>query len=85
MNKLLIAVVGALSLASTIPAVAGPDMQAIERGRLVKQEQMREEAQMQQHMQGMSSRSNAQTSPEMDMKHENMMKACAEMMQKSVQ
>ncbi len=81
MNKLLIAVVGALSFVSAIPAVAGPDMQIIENGRKAKQEQMRGETQMQ----GMSDHSHAQASPEMHAKHEKMMKACTEMMKKSVQ
>lgn len=81
MNKLLIAVVGALSFASAIPAVAGPDMQLIEHGRKAKQEQMREETQMH----GMSDNSHAQAYPEMHAEHEKMMKECAEMMKKSVQ
>ncbi len=81
MNKLLIAVVSALSLGSAIPAVAGPDMQIIEHGRKVKQQQMREETQMQ----GMSNHDHTQALPEMHAKHEKMMKSCAEMMKKSVQ
>lgn len=85
MKNLLIAVVGALSIASALPAVAGPDMQVIEHGRQVKQEQMRDEAQMQKHMQGTSAQSHTQTSAEMHAKQEKMMKACAEMMHKSVQ
>ena len=85
MKNLLIAVVGAMSIASALPAVAGPDMQVIEQGRQVKREQMRDEAQMQQHMQGMANQSHAQTSPEMHAKQEKMMKTCAEMMHKSVQ
>ncbi len=85
MKNLLIAAVGALSIASAIPAVAGPDMQVIEHGRQVKREQMRDEVQMQQQMQGMAGQSHAETSPEMRAKQEKMMKNCAEMMQKPVQ
>lgn len=85
MKNLLIAAVGALSIASAIPAVAGPDMQVIEHGRQLKREQMREEAKRRQPMLGMADQGGAQTSPEVRAKHEKMMKACAEMMQMSVQ
>lgn len=37
MNKLLISLVGSLALSATLPALAGPDWQAIEHGRQAKQ------------------------------------------------
>ena len=37
MNKLLISLVGVLTLGATLPALAGPDWQAIERARQTKQ------------------------------------------------
>lgn len=38
MKKLLIAVIGAVTLGTTLPALAGPDWQAIEQARKAKQE-----------------------------------------------
>lgn len=37
MNNLLISLIGALALGATLPALAGPDWQAIERARQIKQ------------------------------------------------
>ncbi len=37
MNQLLISLIGALALGATLPALAGPDWQAIERARQAKQ------------------------------------------------
>ncbi len=37
MNKLLIALIGALTLGTVLPALAGPDWQAIEQARKAKQ------------------------------------------------
>lgn len=38
MKKLLISLIGAVTLGATLPALAGPDWQAIERARKAKQE-----------------------------------------------
>lgn len=50
MRKLVITVASLISLVATLPAVAGPDMQMIEKGRQAKQEQNRKQMQMERMM-----------------------------------
>lgn len=81
MNRILATVLSVMSLATALPASAGPDWQIIEHGREVKMEHMRlEQAQRAQDEQ----QRNLQLQGNQTDK-ERMMKACMEMMKKSKQ
>lgn len=78
MKKSLVTLTGVLSLAVTLPAIAGPDWQLIEHGRKAKAAGMEQAAAQRAQTSGGSASSTSQP-----MNMEQMMRECAEMMKKS--
>lgn len=85
MKNLLTTVIGVIAMGATLPALAGPDWQIIEHGRQVKLARMQQAAAATQTTTAASLA--PQTAKTMDQagEHEQMMKACAEMMKQAQQ
>lgn len=78
MKKSLATLTGVLSLAMTLPAIAGPDWKLIEHGRKAKATRTEQAAVQQTQTSGGGALSAAKS-----MSKEQMMRECAEMMKKS--